>query len=192
MRDDETDHLLLLRSVRRGDDTAFWNVWQHYRQHLYDVSLRHMSGMQADADDAMSRSMLIAREKLPDYATSIENLEAWLTRLTCNVCLDIHREHRRARRNAVSLDDIAAEQEPVTRDLSPEDECQMNEVRGAISEAIASLPPRLRDVVRLRFLQEMSYDAIAKTLSITSENARKRVQQARAALQNRLSSLNCE
>ena len=163
-------------------DQEFWNVWQHYRQHLYDVSLRHMSGVQADAEDAMSRSMLIAREKLPDYAASIENLEAWLTRLTCNVCLDMHREHRRARRDAISLDDINAEQEPVTRDLSPEDECQMNEVRNAIAEAIASLPPRLRDVVRLRFLQEMSYDAIAKKLSITSENARKRVQQARSVL----------
>lgn len=184
--DDETDDLLLLRSVRRGDDAAFWNVWQHYRRHLYEVSLRHMSGAQADADDAMSRSMLIARKKLPDYAANIENLEAWLTRLTCNVCLDMHRENRRARRDAVSLDDITAQQEPLTRELSPEDECLMGEVRESIAEAIATLPPRLRDVVRLRFLQEMSYEAIAKTLSITSENARKRVQQARTALQQRL------
>jgi RNA polymerase sigma factor (sigma-70 family) len=184
--DDETDDLLLLRSMRSGDDTAFWNIWQRYRRHLYEVSLRHMSGMQADADDAMSRSMLIARRKLPDYAANIENLEAWLTRLTCNVCLDIHREHRRAQRDAISLDDITAEQEPPARDLSPEADCLTRELRESIARAIATLPPRLRDVVRLRFLEEMSYDAIAKTLSITSENARKRVQQARTALQQLL------
>ena len=185
--DDERDDLRLLRSMRRGDDSAFWNIWQHYRRHLYEVSLRHMSGMQADADDAMSRSMLIARKKLPDYAANIENLEAWLTRLTCNVCLDIHREHARAQRDAVSLDDITAEQEPLTRDPSPEADCLTRELRASIANAIASLPPKLRDVVRLRFLQEMSYDAIANTLSITSENARKRVQQARTALQHLLS-----
>lgn len=184
--EDESDDVLWLRSVRSGDDTAFWNIWQHYRRHLYEVSLRHMSGMQADADDAMSRSMLIARKKLPDYAANIENLEAWLTRLTCNVCLDIHREHRRAQRDAVSLDDITAEQEPPARDLSPEADCLTRELRESIARAVASLPPRLRDVVRLRFLEEMSYDAIAKTLSITSENARKRVQQARTAMQHLL------
>ena len=188
MRNDK-EHHLLLRDVAGGNDRAFWKVWQRYRPHLYDISLRHMSGIQADADDAMSRSMLLAREKLPDYAASIDNLEAWLTRLTCNVCIDIHRERSRARRDAVGLDDIAAEEQPIDRGLSPEKECLMKEMRSAITTAIADLPPRLRDVVRLRFFQEMSYDAIARSLSITAENARKRAEQARAALQDRLGEL---
>src|SRR5437773_1114233 len=84
----------LLRSLSAGDESAFWTLWQQYQRHLYAVCLRQMSGDEAEADDAVSRSMMVARDRLPEHAQRIENLEAWLTRLTCNVCLDIHRESR--------------------------------------------------------------------------------------------------
>lgn len=181
-RGDKTSEQLLLRRISREDDAAFWSVWQRHKQHLYEVSLRHLSGMHADADEAVSRSMLIARDRLPDYAATIVNLEAWLTRLACNVCLDMHRERRGARGAALSLDEVHPHEEPLARTLSPEDECLLSEVRESIAGAIASLPPRLRDVAMLRFFQEMSYQTIAERLSITPANARKRVQQARTVL----------
>ena len=94
----------LLRSLSAGDESAFWTLWQQYQRHLYAVCLRQMSGDQSEADDAVSRSMMVARDRLPEHAQRIENLEAWLTRLTCNVCLDIHRERRRLGRGAINID----------------------------------------------------------------------------------------
>jgi len=55
-----------------------------------------MGGNPIDAEDALSRAMLKAWEKVQQFAGEIANLKAWLTRLTHNLCVDIHRERSRA------------------------------------------------------------------------------------------------
>jgi RNA polymerase sigma-70 factor (ECF subfamily) len=173
----------LLRSVGHGDDAAFWTLWEQYQRHLYAVCLRQMNGAHFDAADAVSRAMLVAQSKLPSYAQHIENLEAWLTRLTCNVCLDMHRERQRATHGRVDFDHTAGVEDP---SCTPEDDYLAREVRKIISMAINDLPASLRDAATLRFVQETPYPAMARTLSISVENARKRVQQARAILRRRI------
>jgi RNA polymerase sigma-70 factor (ECF subfamily) len=146
-----------------------------------------MNGAQFDAADAVSRSMLVAHAKLPAYATHIENLEAWLTRLTCNICLDMHRERQRAMQGRVSLDESVPINDPaLSCGHSPEDDYLACEVRKIVGLAIGELPAALRDAAHLRFVQETSYPVMARMLSITVENARKRVQQARAILRERI------
>jgi RNA polymerase sigma-70 factor (ECF subfamily) len=179
----------LLDSLGDGDDAAFWALWEQYQRHLYAVCLRQMNGAHFDAADAVSRAMLVAQSKLPSYAAHIENLEAWLTRLTCNVCLDMHRERQRALQGRVSLDESVAVEDPaLSCGHSPEDDYLACEVRKIIAVAINELPTALRDAAHLRFVQETSYPMMARTLSITVENARKRVQQARAILRQRIKS----
>ncbi len=180
---------ILLRSLSGGDREAFWPLWLEHRLHLYTVCLRQMHGSKADALDAVSRSMLLAFRKLPAHATKIENLQAWLTRLTRNVCADIRREQQRlsvvgamagiAPDEIVSEELLAADPSP-----SPEEVVLSNEMRVRLQHAIDSLPPLLRCVAQMRFLHEASYEAIASTLSITEPTARKRVQLARTVLRS--------
>jgi len=184
----ERDDRRLLAEVSRGNDSAFWSLWQCYTPHLYGVCLRHLRGVPADAADAVSRSMLVARARLPQCAAQIENIEAWLTRLTCNVCIDIHRERRRDI-CAGAIDDGAdgdVDASAFHCPLTPEDEALRREAVHRIAEAIRALPQRLRVVAELRFLEDVDYDAIARRLNITQQSARKRVQQARAILSDAL------
>lgn len=178
---------ILLRSLSGGDREAFWPLWLEHRLHLYSVCLRQMRGSKADALDAVSRSMLLAFRKLPAYATKIENLQAWLTRLTRNVCADIHREQQRLSigGTGAAIDEIISEElSAADPSPSPEDVALSNETRIRLQRAIDSLPPLLRSVAQMRFLHEASYEAIASTLSITEPTARKRVQQARTVLRS--------
>jgi RNA polymerase sigma factor (sigma-70 family) len=178
---------VLLRSLSGGDREAFWPLWLGHRLHLYGVCLRQMRGSTADALDAVSRSMLLAFRKLPAHATKIENLEAWLTRLTRNVCADIYREQQRqTRQTSAGMDAEEMADELIAADPSPspEDVVLSNEMRWRLQRAIESLPPLLREVARLRFLNEASYGSIASKLSITEPTARKRVQQARTVLRS--------
>jgi len=159
-----------------------------HRPHLHAVCFRQMQRVRADADDAVSRSMLLAHAKLPEYAQEIVDLEAWLTRLTCNVCLDIKKERGRGARKAASLDERALMRREATlpEPPSPEDTCLLTQVRDKIRIAIEQLPPAIRIVAQLRFVDEASYSHISEHLQITEANARKRVQQARALLRPKL------
>ena len=180
------DEYGLLDAVSRGNEGAFWILWHRHRPHLYEVCLRRMSGVTADADDAVSRSMFVARQKLTAYAPQIVNLEAWLTRMACNVCADLRRQRRRREQGAVSLDHVMTRDHPAQPMPSPEEVCSSREVGAMIHRGIVQLPRPLREPARLRLLHEVDYQAIAKRLAITPENARKRVQQARAILRQRL------
>src|SRR3954469_25582296 len=178
---------VLLRSLSGGDREAFWQLWLEHRLHLYGVCLRQMRGSPADALDAVSRSMLLAFRKLPAHATKIENLQAWLTRLTRNVCADIHREQQRLSVGGagVAIDEIISEElSAADPSPSPEEVALSNETRIRLQRAIDSLPPLLRSVAQMRFLHEASYGSIASSLSITEPTARKRVQQARTVLRS--------
>lgn len=181
---------VLLRNLGGGDRDAFWQLWMEHRLHLYSVCLRHMRGEAADAADAVSRSMLLAFKKLPAHASEIQNLQAWLTRLTRNVCVDMCRERQRlTSSSAATVDDILFEERaPVDPRPTPEDEALSNETYVTLIGAIDGLPPLLREVARMRFLHDTPYERIAELLSITEPTARKRVQQARIILRGAFTS----
>jgi RNA polymerase sigma-70 factor (ECF subfamily) len=87
-------------------DSAFWKLWQDNQDYLYRCCRKWM-GNPTDAEDALSRAMLKAWEKLRDCTDDIKNFKAWLTKLTYNLCADIHRERNRGAVGVDSLDTIA-------------------------------------------------------------------------------------
>jgi len=187
MFEERTDDRILIKRLSGGDGAAFWMIWQNHQAHLAEICRRQMHGTPSDADDAMSRSMLVAHDKLPEYAASIKNIQAWLTRLSSNICLDIHRERQRAMRGVVNVDDFEHSLASALPDGgSPETEYLASEIGRNIKAAIGELPPALRDAARMRFVEEASYSEMAEKLSITQENARKRVEQSRRLLRERL------
>lgn len=52
------------------------------------------------------------------------------------------------------------------------------ELEGELAEAVAALPTRLRQAVRLRILEEHSYADVARALGVTEDAARQRVSRA--------------
>lgn len=140
-----------------------------------------------DAEDALSRAMLKAFEKLPAYAKEIASLKAWLARLTHNVCIDIHRD--RARRES-GVESIEAADAPIVAtesdSESPESAVARREQSARLLRALKDLPPRLREPFILRFLHDLEYTDIAALLNLTPSNVRKRIQQAREKLREAL------
>ncbi|NEO94797.1 MAG: hypothetical protein F6K56_33240, partial [Moorea sp. SIO3G5] len=46
----------------------FWQQWQQYRDYLYHRCLRWMGGNPTNAEDALSRAMIKAWEKVQKFA----------------------------------------------------------------------------------------------------------------------------
>lgn len=182
---------VLLNQLCDGDSSAFWALWLRHAPHLRAVCRRYMQRSRPDTEDAVSRSMMIAREKLPEHAREIIDVEAWLTRLTSNVCLDIKKERCRGTLRSDPLDEnVLLRREPTLGELrTPEETCFSAQLREAIGDAFEQLPPSLGAAAQLRFLQEASYTTIAEQLLITETTARKRVQKARVVLRAHLAPL---
>ena len=167
----------------------FWQLWTEYRDHLYRSCLKWMNGNQTDAEDALSRAMLKAWEKVQERKYVITNFPAWLSRLTCNLCLDIHRECNRGTRRIESLEAITEEEgeKLASPNETPVNTAIRQELDFFIGNAIDHLPPKLRQVFILYFHQDQSYREIAQQLSISYDNVCKRISQARAILRQQLS-----
>ena len=177
----------LLCRVADGSTVAFWMLWDLHKGNLYHLCLWQMGGVREDAEDALSRAMLKALEKLPNNACRIENFKAWLRRLTLNLCVDMHRERSRQVRRLESIENsLSGVSDRLVADTdSPEKGLVNREVFAYVCSAVDSLPPRLREPFVLRFFQEMDYREIAECLILSTDNVRKRIQQARDILREK-------
>lgn len=105
MSNSQTVETLSLPSGLLDIKKWFWQQWQKYQDYLYRCCLKWMGSNPIDAEDVLSRVMLKAWEKVQKYAAGeITNFKAWLTSLTHNLCVDIHREHSR---RASRVEDMA-------------------------------------------------------------------------------------
>ena len=108
-------------------------------------------------------------------------LAPWLYRLAVNISLDVS---RRRRQHPASLDSALDVPSP---DPGPEDVAEGRERREAIQQAIASLDPRQRAAVVLRYYQGLSEAEMAIALGCRRGTVKSRLHYALHALEKALS-----
>lgn len=179
---------VLLHRLAQGDQPVFWAIWAPYRQELLPHCRRWMGGHREEAEDALSNAGLKAWHHLPTYAQECVNVKGWLMRLLHNHCIDMVRTLKR-QDQVIQKMTTRSHAQPACQPLigeSPEEVASRHEVLQGVRQALASLPPSLQDTAELRLVCDLSYREIADQLHISPENARKRMQQARAILQTSL------
>ncbi len=166
----------------------FWQQLQQHRESLYFCCLKWMGGNSIEAEEALSRAMLKAWEKEQNSARKIKNFKAWLTRLTHNLCVDIHRERRRSINHFEGIEEYISGEEPEY--LGCQDTTlvvlESEETRIAICHAIENLPKRLRETFILHYYEERSHQEIVQQQEISYDNVCKRISQARKILRKEL------
>lgn len=185
MSDCQTVSASYLRGGSEDLGNGFWQQWQQYRDYLYRCCIKWMGGNPTDAEDALSRAMLKAWEKVQKYAAGeISNFKAWLTTLTRNLCVDIYRERSRGANRVEDIEGYASceEQGLVRSEDTPYCAMETDEKRMVIRRAIDNLPTRLRETFILHFYKELSYPEIVQQQEISYDNVCKRISQARKIL----------
>jgi RNA polymerase sigma factor (sigma-70 family) len=167
---------------------GFWWLWQKYRHYLHSCCLKWMGGNPIDAEDALSRAMLKAWEKVQKYAGKISNFKAWLTTLTHNLCMDIHRERSPGENQVEDIEIYTSGEELglISCGDTPESVMDSSEERIMIRRAVHNLPHRLRETFILHFYQDFSYQEIAEHQDISYDNVCKRISQGRKILREEL------
>lgn len=185
MSDSQTVSASYLRGSSEELGKGFWQQWQQYQDYLHRCCIKWMGGNPTDAEDALSRAMLKAWEKVQKYAAGeIYNFKAWLTTLTRNLCVDIYRERSRGANRVEDIEGYARSEEQglVRSEDTPEIALETDEKRMVICRAIDNLPTRLRETFILYFYKELSYSEIAEQQEISYQNVCKRISQARKIL----------
>ena len=188
MSDSQTVSTSYLRGCSEDLGKGFWQQWQQYQDYLHGCCIKWMGGNSTDAEDALSRATLKAWEKVQKYGGEIANFKAWLTTLTRNLCVDIHRERSRGANRVEDIEGYASfeEQGLVPSEDTPDCAMETGEKRIVIRRAIDNLPTRLRETFILHFYRELSYQEIAQQQEISYQNVCKRISQARGILREEL------
>jgi RNA polymerase sigma-70 factor (ECF subfamily) len=130
------------------------------------------------AEDAAQEALLRAwRRGLSGAA--VENRMAWLTRVARNEALRLHARE-------AALERRRAEAGTLTLGAVPDEETTPLVERISLSPLIAALAPRDRQLLRLRYLEDLTQAEIAHRLGIPEGTAKVRLHRVRRRLEEQL------
>jgi RNA polymerase sigma-70 factor (ECF subfamily) len=148
----------------------FWSLVEAHGDELM-AHARRVAGPE-HAEDVVQDALLRALRAYPRLRHA-EHLRAWLYRITTNAAIDAHRSRRR------EIPTESVPTHPATLTSDP------HELDG-FEDLIAGLPDGARAALRLRFVEDLEYDAIAGRLQCSPEAARQRVSSAVRTLRQRI------
>ena len=174
---------LLIRRAQRGDADAFEQLLLEHQKNVYNLCYR-MAGNPDDAMDLSQETFLRAWRCLDQYQFA-SAFSTWLYRLCSNICIDFLRRRRRQQTVPLTFEDADGEEQtyavPDAQPL-PEEQVELKLTRETLAAAMAQLLPEHRAVLRLRVVNEMSYEQIADVLDIQIGTVKSRLSRARNQL----------
>ena len=174
---------LLIRRAQRGDADAFEQLLLEHQKNVYNLCYR-MAGNPDDAMDLSQETFLRAWRCLDQYQF-VSAFSTWLYRLCSNICIDFLRRRRRQQTVPLTFEDADGEEQtyavPDAQPL-PEEQVELKLTRETLAAAMAQLLPEHRAVLRLRVVNEMSYEQIADVLDIQIGTVKSRLSRARNQL----------
>jgi len=162
--------------------------WEKNKNELWSRCLNWTRGDRYIAEEIIANTalkMVNNQNLLP----LLDNPLAWLLRVAWRQFIDNYRAQRSFANfsQLYSCDQLSIKQ---TYSYSPEETLLIEETVAQVSIEINNLPEQQRLAFEMRVLHEVSYKNVASILSISSNNARKRVQLARDKLNKKMKAYN--
>ena len=173
------NEILLISRARGGDREAFGELVEQYRDNVYRLAYR-MCGNAYDADEAAQEAFVAAWRALPNFRGDAK-FSTWLYRLTTNAAIDVmRREKRHQTVGDGEMIEVADDAD------SPQETVERTEQQEAVQKALATLSEEYREVLLLRYMEELDYAEIAEVLQLPSGTVKSRINRAKAALKTAL------
>ena len=179
---DEPDSEELVRRAGAGDKAAIEQLLATYRTRLRKMVAVRMDPRllaRLDPSDVVQEALITAARKLPEYLRERPlPFYPWLRQVAWNRLVDLHRRHLQARkrratseeRGDMGLPDQSAMQlagRLLSTGTSPSGRLMREERRERVRAALTQLPPHDREVLVLRYLEQLSIGEIAAVLKVT-------------------------
>jgi RNA polymerase sigma-70 factor, ECF subfamily len=158
----------LLQRANGGDPDAFAALYRRHRDWVHRLAWR-FTGNPQDALDIVQETFLYLLQKLPGL-----RLTASLTTFLYPVVKHLSLNLRRRRRADANEEVLLAIPDP-TVEPAP---------RAELATALAGLPAEQREVLLMRFVDDMSLDEIAQALNVPPGTVKSRLHRALKTLRH--------
>jgi len=162
---------VLVGQAQAGDQRAFEFLVSRYHCPL----VSYIRGFLKDGDqvsDVLQHVYLQLYVSLPILLTNV-SLKSWLFQVARNRCLDeLRRRHRRTETpfSTLAWEDREEDLSPIEAipdpEPLPEEVVEGIDLYRTLQEAIASLPPKFRPIVRLRCFRQLTFAEIGQMLKL--------------------------
>ena len=159
----------LLERANEGDAEAFEALYRRHRDWVYRLAWRFTNN-HADALDVLQETFTYLLRKLPHLRLTA-SMTTFLYPVVKHLSLNLR---RRRGGSAIDEETLLAIPDPAPAQTS----------RGELAAVLAALPPDQREVVLMRFVDDMSLDEIAQALKTPLNTIKSRLYRALDTLRN--------
>lgn len=162
---------------------AFQNRVLPAKNKLFRFALRFLNN-EEEAKDVV-QEVFIRVWNGREQMTQVQNWEAWCMRITKNLSLDRIRSMTRKHTQPIEESyDIR------NNELNPEETTEADESMQHISQLIAGLPEKQRQIIHLRDIEGYSYNEICEIMEIDLNQVKVNLFRARNAVREKLTKIN--
>ena len=161
------DILLVNQALDRGDQQAYAELLNKYRDSLYFMMLK-MTNNPTDAEDLTIEAFGKAFKNLKQYTPNFA-FSTWLFKIAANNCIDFLRKSKRIQFSDTFDDDGDSSDNPAnipSRTLDPEEKIIEKQKIQLMHDVVEKLKPHYRQLIELQYFKEWSYDEIATELNL--------------------------
>ena len=180
------DYALVQRAINDQDQRAYAELMERYRDSIYFMLLKMVNNTD-DADDLTIEAFGKAFKRLSQYTPAFA-FSTWLFKIASNNAIDYIRKKRI---KALSLDQGYTNDdgdsigfEVKDSSLDPEETFEKKQRVLKMREVVSTLKPRYRELVEMRYFQELSSEEISKELDIPLGTVKAQLFRAREFLYN--------
>jgi RNA polymerase sigma-70 factor (ECF subfamily) len=174
----DSDEQTLIERCRTGDDVAFTELVERYKDLVYGMIWR-LAPDRTQADDLAQDVFLKVHRGLP-YFRGEARLSTWIYRIVANVCTQARSRPVRE----VSLD--RGPEKPPIDPPSIDGSFADFELRDRLEKAIAQLPEQYRFLIAAHHLRGVQYEALAEALNVPLGTVKTHLHRAKRRLRELL------
>ena len=164
----QRDLILVNRALKEGDRMAYNELMKLYRDPLYFMLYEKVNDQEVAKDltiEALGKAFKKLHLYTPEYTFS-----TWLFTVAKNHCIDYLRKKNLPITSINNLmfnkDGKKTNFDIISNDLMPDQKMEKSQRIAILRQIVNKLKPKYRELVKLRYFKEMTYDEISEALGI--------------------------
>lgn len=164
-----------IKAFKAGDQEAFNYIYNYYKNSLYYFIFSYTKDSQ-DAEEVFQDTFVRIHNRIQDLE-KLESFESWAFSIAHSMTMSFLKRNKKKKYFQLE-EDIDVED-----DFSIVDDYEKGEVVDTLKKGFEELNPIFKSVAQLRYLEELSVNEIADTLSVPVGTVKRRLSRIREIMQ---------